>query len=130
MKIGSLKEEFLTQAEEIFLFDYRVAGVDFETRSAYRDVLTSFIRFTGNIVVEELTVDHVQIYIANLSDGPSEGDEHTRTVITHYSVIHEWVRWLCAQKFLIERDNSFVESPRLTHLFPLLPSTRSLAVCC
>ena len=130
MKLGSLKEVFLTQAEEIFLFDYRMAGVDFETRTAYRDVLTSFIHFTGNILVEELTVDHVRMYVANLSDGPNEGDEHTRTVITHYAVIHEWVRWLCAQKFLTERDNSFVESHRLTHLFPLLPSTRSLAVCC
>ena len=120
MKIESLKEVPLTNAKDTFLFDCRVAGVDFETRSAYREVLTSFIRFTGNILVEELTVDHVHMYIANLSDGPSEGDEHTRTVITHYALIHEWVRWLCAQKFIIYRPSSFVEPPRyLTRRFDL-----------
>ena len=130
MKIGSLKEVFLTQAEEIFLFDCRVAGVNFETRSAYRHVLTSFIRFTGNILVEELTVDHVRLYFANLSDGPSEGDEHIQAVINHYAMIHEWVRWICAQKFLLERNYDSFLSRRLMDLFPVPSSTKNLAYCC
>jgi len=129
MKIGSMKEVFLTRAKETFLFDSWVAGLDAQTMNAYRDVLTSFIRFTGNIQVKELTPDHVRIYIANLSDGPNEGEGHTRTVICHYAVIHEWIRWLCAQKFVTER-NSVVEPPYLTSLFPLLSSTKNLAYCC
>ena len=130
MKIGSMKEVLLTSAKDVFLFDFRVAGLDTQTMNAYRNVLDSFIRFTGNIVVKELTPDHVRMYIANLSDGPNEGEEHTRTVISHYAVIHEWVRWICVQKFLTERVHSFAEPPHLTDLFPLLSSTKGLAYCC
>jgi hypothetical protein len=129
MKIESLKEVRLAKARDIFLFDCRVAGMDSQSMSAYRDVLTSFIRFTGSILVRELMPDHVLMYIGNLSDGPSEGEEHTRTVINHYAIIHTWVRWLYVQKFLTERS-SFVEPPHLTDLFPLLSSTRNLAYCC
>jgi hypothetical protein len=129
MKIESLKEVRLAKARDIFLFDCRVAGMDSQTMSAYRDVLTSFIHFTGSILVRELMPDHVLMYIGNLSDGPSEGDEHTRAVINHYAIIHTWVRWLYVQKFLTERS-SFVEPPHLTDLFPLLSSTRNLAYCC
>ncbi len=120
MKVGSLKEVFLGHARDIYLFDCQVAGLDSQTMSAYRIVLTSFIRFTGNILVKELTPDHVRLYIDNLSDGPSGGDEHIRLAISHYAVIHEWIRWLYAQKFLTERTGGFVKSPRsltrnLTH---------------
>ena len=59
MKIGSLKEEFLSSARETYLFDCLVAGEDAQIMSAYRDVLGDFIRFTGNILVKELTPDHV-----------------------------------------------------------------------
>jgi len=130
MKIGSMKEEFLTSAKDIFLFDFQVAGLDPQTMSIYRDVLDSFIRFTGNILVKELTPDHVRMYIANLSDGPSEGEEHTRAVISHYTVIHEWVRWICVQKFLTARSTGFGGTPHLSDLFPMLSSTRNLAYCC
>lgn len=118
MKIGSLKEALLSSARDTYLFDCRVAGEDPQAMSAYRDVLGCFIRFTGNILVKELTPDHVRMYIANLSDGPSEGEEHIRTVINHYSVIHDWVRWLCAQKFITQRSSEFVKPPRyLTRRF-------------
>ncbi len=130
MKIESLKEVFLTKAKDTFLFDCRVAGLDSQTLNAYRDVLDSFIYFTGNILVKDLTPDHVRLYIDNLSDGPSEGEEHTRLVFSHYALIHEWVRWIYVQKFITERNSSFVKRPRLTTLFPLLVSTKSLAYCC
>lgn len=112
MKIGSMKEANLNTAIEIYLFDCRVAGLDPQLMTAYRIVLSAFTRFTGDIRVEELTPEHVRLYIANLSDGPNEGEEHTRTVIDQYAVIHEWIRWLCAQKFLIERSHENVQPPR------------------
>lgn len=112
MKIGSMKEVNLNSAIEIYLFNCRVAGLDPQLMTAYRIVLSAFTRFTGDIRVEELTPEHVRLYIANLSDGPNEGEEHTRTVIDQYAVIHEWIRWLCAQKFLIERSNGNVQPPR------------------
>ncbi len=113
MKIGSMKEVLLSSAKDTFLFDCRVVGLDAQAIDAYSHALTSFIRFTGNILVKELTPEHVRIYIANLSDGPSEGEEHNRTVIGHYALIHEWLRWLYAQKFLVKRSNEYVEPPRL-----------------
>jgi len=126
MKIGSLKEVFLTSAKDIFLFDYRVAGLDARTMGTCRDVLDSFICFTGNILVKDLTPDHVRIYIANLSDGPSEGEDHIRLVINHYAVIHEWIRWICAQKFITERNSALVKPPRfLTRRFAVLSTLQN-----
>ncbi len=113
MKIGSMKEVPLNSARDTFLFDCRVVGLDDQTIRAYSAALASFIRFTGNILVKELTPEHVRVYIDNLSDGPIEGEEHTRAVICHYALIHEWIRWLYAQKFLIKRSNDQVEPPRL-----------------
>ena len=112
MKIGSMKEVLLRSARDTYLFDCLVAGADSQTMSAYRDILGSFIRFTGNIHVKDLTPDHVRMYFANLSDGPSEGEEHIRTVISYYAVIHDWIRWLYAQKFLTDRRSDFVQPPR------------------
>ena len=113
MKIRSMKEALLSDAKDIYLFDCRVAGLHAQILSEYREALSSFITFTGDILVKELTPDHVRLYIDNLSDGPSEGEEHIRAVINHYAMIHTWIRWLYAQKFLIERSNRSVMPPRL-----------------
>ena len=129
MIIGSLKEVSLTRAKEIFLFDCRVAGLDLQEINVYRSVLTSFIRFTGNVRVRQLTVSHVDLYLTNLSDGPNEGEEHDQWVMTHYVMIHTWIRWIYSQKFITERENSLLEAPRLTNLFPW-QLKRSLTYCC
>ena len=86
-----------------------MAGLDAQMIIDYRDVLTSFLRFMGNILVKELTPD--RLYIATLSDGPSEGEEHIRTVINHYTVIHDSSRWVYAQEFLTKRSSDFVKHP-------------------
>ena len=116
MKIGSLKEVFLSRARDFFLFDCRVAGMNSETIHAYRHVLSLFISFTGDVQVQDLRPDHVQLYVEHLSDGPNEGDEHASLVISHYAMIQTWVRWITAQKLLTERFSSFVEPPHFTHL--------------
>jgi hypothetical protein len=129
MKIGSMRETFLTDAKDIFLFDCQIADLELGRRYTYQNVLTSFIRFTGDILVRELTADHVKMYIANLSDGPNEGEDHHRVVMIHYAVIGTWVYWLCAQDSLQARASS-TEGPRLTELFPLLALTRISTYCC
>ena len=118
MKFDSMKEAFLSQAEDIFLFDCRVAGLEPEVLHVYRNVLGAFVRFTGDITVKELTPEHVRVYIDNLSDGPSEGKQHTISVIHHYAIIHTWIRWLYAQKFVTERTGGYVKPPRLIDRFP------------
>jgi hypothetical protein len=108
-----LKEVLLCNARDTYLFDCRVAGEDSQTLRACREVLDGFIRFTGNVLVKELTPDHVRLYIANLSDGPNEGEEHIRMVISHYAIIRDWIRWLYVQKFLARRNNRSASPPRL-----------------
>jgi hypothetical protein len=127
MKLESMKEELLSHARNVFLFDCQVAGLDAQTLNAYRDVLGSFIDFTGNILVKDLTPDHVRLYINNLSDGPNEGEEHTHVVISHYTLIHDWIRWMYAQKFVTERSNTTF-TPHLSTLFPLR-TTKVLPYC-
>lgn len=118
MKFDSMKEVVLTQAKNIFLFDCQVVGLDAQTLNAYRAALGSFVQFTGDILVKELTPDHVRFYIDNLADGPSEGEQHAQSVIHQYAMIHEWIRWLYAQKFVTERTSDHVTPPRLIHRFP------------
>jgi hypothetical protein len=127
MKFESMKEEFLSNARKIFLFDCQVAGLDAQMLNAYREVLGTFIEFTGDIRVKDLTPDHVRLYINNLSDGPNEGEEHTHVVISHYALIHDWIRWLYAQKFVTERSTSLF-TPHLSSLFPLM-SKKILTYC-
>lgn len=118
MIIGSMKEVFLTRARDAYLFDCRIARLNPEVLSAYQEVLDAFIRFTGDIQVRQLTPDHVRMYIANLSDGPNEGEEHDDLVMSQYGVIQTWIHWMYVQKFITERDGGTVKPPALTSLIP------------
>jgi len=117
MIIGSLKEVNLSQAKEIFLFNCRVVGWDSDAVSLYRHVLSSFIRFTGELRVKQLRPDHVRMYITNLSDGPNEGEDHSRAVLCEYAMIQSWLHWIYSQNLIYERSGGFVQPPRLTNLF-------------
>jgi hypothetical protein len=123
-----MKEVNLTRAKEIFLFDCRAAGWDARALSTYYDVLSSFILFTGNIRVKQLTPDHMRLYISNLSDGPSEGEEHDRLVMCQYAMIQTWLHWIYSQHLIHERPSGFVKHPRLTNLFSSM-RMRSLPYC-
>jgi hypothetical protein len=114
-----MKEIFLSRARDIFLFDCQAAGFDSQAIGTYRQVLSSFIRFTGDIQVQDLTLDHVRMYVANLSDGPNEGDEHDELVMSHYTMIHAWAHWMYSQKAINERTSALVKTPHLASLFPL-----------
>src|SRR5512139_3701317 len=118
MIIGSLKEVFLSSSRDTFLFDLQLAGMDPEARSAYREVLDSLIRFTGDIRVRQLTPDHINMYITNLSDGPNEGADHDELVMSQYAVIQTWIHWMYVQKYVVERDGGSVKPPALTSLIP------------
>ena len=118
MIIGSMKEVFLTRAMNAYLFDCRVAGLEPEVMQGHHGVLSSFIRFTGDIQVRQLTPDHVRMYIANLSDGPYEEEEHEELVMSQYAVIQTWIHWMYVQKYVCERDGASVKPPALTSLIP------------
>ncbi len=118
MIIGSLKEVFLTRSVEAYLFDCRVAGLEPEVLKGYRGVLSSLIRFTGDIRVRQLTPDHIRMYIANLSDGPYEELDHEDLMMSQYAVIQTWIHWMYVQKYVIERDGGAVKPPALISLIP------------
>ena len=128
MILGSMKEVNLTRAKEIFLFDCRLAGWDAQSLSTYYEVLSDFIQFTGDIRVEQLMPDHARLYIFNLSDGPSEGEEHDRWVMCQYAMIQSWLHWIYSQSLINERPGSLDKAPRLTNLLSSI-RTRSLPFC-
>jgi len=127
MIIGSMKDVHLTQARDTYLFDCKVAGFDPQAVNVYDHVLSSFITFTGDIWVRQLTSEHVRLYMVNLSDGPTEGDDYNHWVMSQYAMIHTWIYWMYSQKLILERRSGF-KPPRLTTLFPL-QFTRSVTYC-
>ena len=107
MRIGSMKEEFLTSAKDDFLLNCRLAGFDDKTLSTYREVLGSFLQFTGDMVLRQLTPHHVRTYLHTLDDSPDTSKEHIfRLEINHYVVIHTWIRWMHVQRFITEPYDS------------------------
>ena len=118
MEIGSMKEVFLTRARDAFLFDCRAGGLEPDIVRTYQNVLESFIRFTGNIRIKKLTPELVRMYLANLSDGPNEGDEHERLVMRQAAMIHTWIHWMQIQKYISERTCNTTRLPGFTSLIP------------
>ena len=85
--IGFMSDVRLTSARQTFMLDCRAAGVNRKILYAYRDVLSAFIRCTGDITVQELEPAHVRSYITDLTD-------HFRPAGKHYTLIRLWIRWL------------------------------------
>ncbi len=128
MIFGSMKEVFLVQAKEMFVFDCRVSGFDLQAVNAYRTVINDFIRFAGNIKVSQLTPDHMEMYFANLCDGPCEGVDHASRVMSQYAMIQTWIRWMRVQTFITERADSVDRPVDLEQIFPPR-SVQRLAHC-
>jgi hypothetical protein len=105
MNLSFMSEVRLTSAKATYLLDCQAARVTPQTVRAYRDVLTRFITFTGDITVQELEPDHVRTYIAELS---AQGGPMSK----HYMVIRLWIRWLYAQKGITERIGAPNKPPR------------------
>ena len=105
MNLGFMSDVRLTSAKATYLLDCRAARVAPRTVRAYRDVLTRFITFTGDVTVQELKPDHVRTYIAELS---AQGGPMSK----HYMVIRFWIRWLYAQKGVTERIAAPNQPPR------------------
>src|SRR6266511_5173589 len=93
-----MRDTRLTSAKDTFMLDCKAAGLSTRTQRGYRDVLTTFINFTGNMTVKELKPDHVRMYIATLSEKLG-----SRALAKNYAVIRTWIRWLYAQKLITER---------------------------
>jgi site-specific recombinase XerD len=105
MTLGFMSDVRLTSAKVTYLLDCRAARLAPRTVRAYRDVLTRFITFTGDIMVQELKPDHVRTYIAELS---AQGGPMSK----HYMVIRLWIRWLYAQKVVTDRIEAPNKPPR------------------
>jgi len=117
MMLGVPREAHLTSAKDNFLLDCRAAGLKPKTMRSYRDVLTAFIAFSGDMFVRELGPDHVRMYIAELTDraGHYEGKKFSsHSLLKHYAVIRTWIRWMYAQKIITERVTDYVKPPRLS----------------
>ena len=110
MHFGFMKDTYLTKSRDEFMLACQAANLAPGTLRVYRDILTSFIGFIGDMTVKELEPDHVRMYIAALADRSDP-----RSLARHYAVVRTWIRWLYAQKLLTERAKSI--APRLRDLF-------------
>ena len=109
--IGFMNDVRLTSARQTFMLDCRVAGLTSDILHTYREVLTAFIHYTGDITVRELAPAHVRSYVADLAD-------HSHPAGKHYLVIRIWIRWLYAQKVITERLPAPKQPPRLANRYP------------
>ena len=127
MSIGFMSDARLTSAKETFLLDCKAADLSKKTLRGYRDVLTKFIQFTGEMTVQDLKPDHVRTYIAYLSERPGRyGEFSSHSLAKHYAVIRVWIRWLYAQKMITERITDNVKPPRLSQRVPQILTTEEL----
>ena len=110
--LGVPRDMRLTRAKKTFLIDCKAAGLPGRTLRAYRDVLTNFIAFTGNMLVRELGPDHVRLFIAELSDREPLSQ---RALMKRYAVIRSWIRWMYAQKIITERPGATPPHPLTSH---------------
>jgi site-specific recombinase XerD len=131
MMLGVPREVRLTSAKETFLLDCKAAGLKPKTMRSYRDVLTGFIDFAGDMLVRELGPDHVRMYIAELTDraGHYEGEKFSsHSLLKHYAVVRTWVRWMYAQKIVAERVTDYVKPPRLSSRLPSILTDQEIDI--
>ena len=121
MNTGVPRDMLLSNAKETFLLDCRAAGLAAKTMRAYRDVLTSFIKFAGDMKVREAGAGSRPV-LHRRAGGPGghyEGEKFSsHSMMKHYAVIRTWIRWLYAQKILEERIIDQVKPPRLSTRLP------------
>ena len=100
MRIGFMSDTLLTSAKETFMLECKAADLTDKTIRSYRDVLTKFMKFTGDITVQQLKSDHVRLYIADLADRMGR-----YSLAKHYAVIRTWIRWLYAGAGVARRQS-------------------------
>lgn len=112
MFLGVPRQMYLTRARDSFLLDCRAANFDSQILQGYRDILNSFIAYTGDILVRELVPDDLRLYIADLADVCEIGQPELAE--EHYGVLSEWIHWMYIQREITEPMSERLEPPRLS----------------
>src|SRR5687767_3255762 len=108
MKLGVPKDMRLTSAKKAFLLNCKAAGLRSETAKIDDGLLNTFIKFTADMLVRNLSPDHVRMYLAELST------EHDGRAMTKRDrAVRGWIRWMYAQKFITDRVADFPKPARL-----------------
>lgn len=110
MFLGVPRHMYLTRARDSFLLDCKAASFDSQIIQGYRDILNSFIAYTGDILVRELLPDDLRLYIADLADVCEIGQ--LELVEEHYGVLSEWIHWMYIQKEITEPISERIKPPR------------------
>lgn len=112
MFLGVPRQMYLTYARDSFLLDCTAANFDNRIIHGYRDILNSFIDYTGDIRVRELVPDDLRLYIADLADVCEIGQPGLAE--QHYAVLSEWIHWMYVQKEITEPMSERIKPPRLS----------------
>ena len=112
MFLGVPRQMNLTRARDSFLLDCRAASFEDQIIHGYRDILNSFIAYTGDIRVSELLPDDLRLYISDLADVCEISQPEL--IEEHYGVLSEWIHWMYIQKEITEPISARLEPPRLS----------------
>lgn len=115
-------EEFnLSHAMESFMLNCRAEQKSPKTIRGYQDVITRFIKFTGEMPAASLSPDHIRDYIGSLTALPGKVSGRqfsSHSTMKHYQVIRTWVRWMHDQNFIPTCPTDKTKPPRVGGRLP------------
>ncbi len=86
----------LSEALSKFMFDRFTRGLSSKTMDAYEVFLKVFIRFVGDLDIEELTMDSIMLYIASLYNRQLS----RATVYTYTRHLKVFLKWIGEDKII------------------------------
>ena len=109
----------INNAVDNYLLAVRSEGKSPKTIRAYSDILHAFMAGIKEELVEELTENHIRIYMADLpSRAGRYGDFSTSSQMKHYATIRTFIRWLYAQGYTSRCITDRTRPPKISNDLP------------
>lgn len=113
----------LQDAIALFLQSSEAELKSYKTVRGYEEALKLFLRFCGNIPLEDLNEDHLRSFIlhetARRREVNGEMVEYsTETIYKRYKVVKTLVRWLHQRKYIPEDISQYTRNPHRDETLP------------
>ena len=109
----------INNAVDNYLLAVRSEGKSPKTIRAYSDILHAFMAGIKEELVEELTENHIRIYMADLpSRAGKYGYFSTSSQMKHYATIRTFIRWLYAQGYITRCITDYTRPPKISSDLP------------
>lgn len=109
----------INNAVDSYLLAVQTEGKSPKTVRAYTDILHAFMAGVKEELVEELTDNHIRIYMADLPARAGRyGKMSSSSQMKHYAVIRTFIRWLYAQGHISRCLTNFTRPPTISNDLP------------